>query len=600
MLSAHHRHQLSLVAALVRTLDASGLAAPKEHRSWASLSDQLEKETEPAIVYRVLMKAFVPLNEELLVARGEHRASILRIYEPMEELRNQLEAFQARGAAAAIDVNRDVQVVGEPPMQTISLSRGTWTIDLSTQLGPEGGFGAVFAGRSAGGDPIAIKRLKVSGDEAEHRELRIAEVLAGRSLPHVMPVLDSGLDKKTGRYFIVMPRAEKSLQDYINANRRIPEADAIAILRGIAAGLASLGDLVHRDLKPGNVLLHEGLWKIADFGIARFVADSTSARTLKDCMTAPYAAPEQWLMDHASKATDVYALGCIAYALLVGGPPFDGPARPDYHRQHTQEDPPPLRASAMLSQIVANCLRKRPEARPQLDKLKSQLERAAAKLTVQESDPLAQAAAHIAAAEAAREAAENKNAAAHRRRVQLARDGKAALREILDGLYEEICESSTVAQRTADGVRMGYGGLTDEIVYDMIPASAFDGSRWKDVVVGAALSVTQQSERCPGRSANLWYADLDGTGSYGWWEVSYWSWGGRVIPNAPSALLGNDGLELAVLVVSGVTCGVQFAYRPRRIDGEDIDDFMARWKRWLAQASLGKLERPSRLPEEDC
>jgi serine/threonine-protein kinase len=75
-------------------------------------------------------------------------------------------------------------------------------------------------------------------------------------------------------------------------------------------------------LKPANVLWHENRWKIADFGIARFVEESTSLRTLNQCLTPEYAAPEQWRFETATHATDVYALGCIAFCLLTGHPPF--------------------------------------------------------------------------------------------------------------------------------------------------------------------------------------------------------------------------------------------------------------------------------------
>lgn len=482
-------------------------------------------------------------------------------------------------------------------METITLSRGTWTFDSGKQLGVEGGFGAVFEGHSPSGEPVAIKRLKISSDEAEHRELRMAEALMDRSLPHVMPVLDSGLDKNSGRYFVVMPRAERSLHDHIVSYGPLQEADAIGVLHAIASGLTSLGDLVHRDMKPHNILLHDGNWKIADFGIARFVEDATSARTLKDCMSRPYAAPEQWRMERATKATDVYAVGCIAYALLTGRPPFPGPASHDYQRQHTQEDPPSLTASAMVRQIVASCLRKSPDARPRLDSLEIQLARAKAKLNDQQPDPLAHAAAHIAAEEAAKEIARGRATEALQRRSVLARDGMAAVQEILNDLYQEVCHSSTVAQRTRNGVQMGHGGLEHRVEYNLVPPTAFEKSQWKDVVVGVVLRVTQNNPRFPGRSANLWYANIDG--SYQWWEASYWSWG-RLNLDGPSALFGEDGLRLAALVVSGVTSGVQFVHRPRRIDAEHRDDFVTRWKGWLAQASLGRLERPSRLPEENC
>ncbi|MDM3788590.1 protein kinase, partial [Proteus mirabilis] len=77
-----------------------------------------------------------------------------------------------------------------------------------------------------------------------------------------------------------------------------------------------VGDIVHRDLKPGNILRHEERWKIADFGIAKFVEDSTSLETLREALTPSYAAPEQWLGQRPTSATDIYALGCIIHALV--------------------------------------------------------------------------------------------------------------------------------------------------------------------------------------------------------------------------------------------------------------------------------------------
>src|SRR5512145_1867623 len=90
----------------------------------------------------------------------------------------------------------------------------------------------------------------------------------------------------------------------------------------IIRGLQEVQDLVHRDLKPDNILFHQGKWKIADFGIAKFVADATSDKTLKGWMSVHYAAPEQWRSERATNATDIYALGCIGYCLICGTPPF--------------------------------------------------------------------------------------------------------------------------------------------------------------------------------------------------------------------------------------------------------------------------------------
>ncbi len=97
-------------------------------------------------------------------------------------------------------------------MEMIRLKRAVWEYDNIKPLGPEGGFGAVYAGLNDNGEQVAVKRLKMSAKEAAHRELRIADELAGKAYTHIMPILDAGQDADSDRYFIVMPCAEKSLQ----------------------------------------------------------------------------------------------------------------------------------------------------------------------------------------------------------------------------------------------------------------------------------------------------------------------------------------------------------------------------------------------------
>ena len=216
-----------------------------------------------------------------------------------------------------------------------------------------------------------MKKLQIEAARAAHRELRIAEDLAARKLEHVVPVFDAGRDAESDSYFVVMPRAEKSLKDAIQQDGVFTDAEASQVLLEIAEGLSEVSDMVHRDLKPGNVLRHEGRWKTADFGIARFVEESTSEHTLKDFLTAAYAAPEQWRGERATNATDVYALGCIGYTLLTGSPPFAGPIQEDFMDQHLHQSPPPLVGhSARLRSLLLMMLRKPPEARPSVERVR--------------------------------------------------------------------------------------------------------------------------------------------------------------------------------------------------------------------------------------
>ena len=258
---------------------------------------------------------------------------------------------------------------------TIKLAKQQWAYDPERPLGPEGGFGEVFLGQGLEGETVAVKRLKLTAIEAAHRELRIADLLLHKEFKHVMPVYDSGQDAESDYYFVVMPQADQSLQQKLDSNGIFNSVQAAAILQETALGLIEIRSLVHRDLKPGNILHYKSFWRVADFGIARFVEESTSSRTLKDCLSPPYAAPEQWRLERATSATDVYALGCVGYALLTGQPPFPGPSAEDYQNQHLHTSPPPIsdcenRLRAMLTMM----LRKVPDARPSLQRVVDLLE----------------------------------------------------------------------------------------------------------------------------------------------------------------------------------------------------------------------------------
>jgi eukaryotic-like serine/threonine-protein kinase len=106
-------------------------------------------------------------------------------------------------------------------VRTIKLARGVWTFEDANRIGQPGGFGSVYLGASESGEEVAIKLLNLQAPDLAHRELDIAEDLVSRDLQHVMPVLDAGQDADSDDYFVVMPVADGSLQDRLDAGVRL-------------------------------------------------------------------------------------------------------------------------------------------------------------------------------------------------------------------------------------------------------------------------------------------------------------------------------------------------------------------------------------------
>ena len=183
------------------------------------------------------------------------------------------------------------------------------------------------------GRPVAVKVMRSElaaalGPERFLREIRIAARLRH---PHIVPLYDSG--EADGLLYYVMPYVEgESLRDRLRRERQLPVDEALGIAREVADALAHAHEheLIHRDIKPENILLEGGHALVADFGIARAVgsAATTQVTTATGLAigTPAYMSPEQALGDAAVDArSDVYALGCVLYEMLVGEPPYTGP-----------------------------------------------------------------------------------------------------------------------------------------------------------------------------------------------------------------------------------------------------------------------------------
>ncbi|MGH7585881.1 MAG: protein kinase domain-containing protein [Gemmatimonadales bacterium] len=183
------------------------------------------------------------------------------------------------------------------------------------------------------------------GTERFLKEIAIAAQLAH---PHILPVHDSG--EADGLLYYVMPYVEgESLRDRLTRERQLPMDDTVRILREVASALhyAHARGIVHRDIKPENILLLDGQAVVADFGIARALdAAGTEplTRTGLALGTPSYMSPEQAAGDRGLDGrSDVYSLGCMAYEMLCGAPPFTGPNPQALIARHTLDPVPPLK-----------------------------------------------------------------------------------------------------------------------------------------------------------------------------------------------------------------------------------------------------------------
>jgi eukaryotic-like serine/threonine-protein kinase len=493
-------------------------------------------------------------------------------------------------------------------LHTIRLTSKVWEYDDSKPLGQAGGFGEVFVGSGECGD-VAIKRLKISADQAAHRELKIGQQLMQSSFAHVVPVLDVGQDSESDRYFIVMPVCEFSLQDKINEAKDAVKVEiAKSAIIDIILGLSEVTNITHRDLKPANVLYHEGSWKIADFGIAKFVEDSTSMDTLRNSLTPTYAAPEQWKGERPTTATDIYALGCIIHALFTGSPPFNGTID-DIRESHLHAAPESLAVLApRFSAFVSCMLRKHPDARPTLDrcaKVLSDLD-----VVIANSDSchslIEEAAKQVAEKEAEEEAINHAASTLRRERNELFSDAIDNFLAIKDNLFSRIKESSESVKIDNRG-RLIFGDASlditrqPDILQDHVMALHTRGRKpysytgW-DVIGWTIISLTCRKTSYSW-SSSLLFADLRDGNGYRWYEVAFWSWEQDASRSEP---FGLEGYKADIDFACGrITHNVNVAYGPLPIDSEDEMSFISRWMVLVAKAATGNLIRPSNMPITD-
>jgi serine/threonine protein kinase len=247
---------------------------------------------------------------------------------------------------------------------------------LDSRIGG-GGMGEVWRAydhRLAREVAVKVIHSHLAGNDTVRARLTTEARLAG-SLHHpgIVDVFDFGEHEEDGRTipFIVMPLVEgPSLSDLLAARGALSAGQTMAIVADLADALqaAHSAGIVHRDLKPGNVLMtHGGRVMLVDFGIARAVDAEPLTDTGTVLGTADYISPEQAEGRSATAASDVYALGVVAYACLVGTPPYHRESNIATALAHIQHPLPPLPDDVPreVRALVGSLLAKDPAERPQ-------------------------------------------------------------------------------------------------------------------------------------------------------------------------------------------------------------------------------------------
>lgn len=249
---------------------------------------------------------------------------------------------------------------------------------VERELG-QGGMATVYGARDRKhGRLVAIKVLRpeISVTVGLGRFRQEIEIVARLQHPHILPLLDSG--EADGFLYYVMPYVDgESLRERLQREGEFPISSAVRILAEIADALAYAHrrNVVHRDMKPENVMLSGRHPLVMDFGIAKAVSPAfESPRITTEGValgTPAYMAPEQASADpHLDHRVDIYALGVIGYELLTGSTPFAGASAQQVLAAHVTQPPEPIRnrrptIPVALATIIMRCLEKRPADRPQ-------------------------------------------------------------------------------------------------------------------------------------------------------------------------------------------------------------------------------------------
>ena len=327
-----------------------------------------------------------PLLDLLLDAGPDERAALLAQRCPGDPVR------RAELERLVVECERDMPLLDRPAVERFDQVAGDEpTVELPGLLGGRyqitrelgrGGMARVYLAedlKHARAVAVKVIRPELAASLGRDRFLREIGIAARLRHPNIMPLFDSG--DADGVLYFVMPYEEgPSLRTRLDDGHTFSATEAVSALRDVAMALAYAHErgVVHRDVKPDNVMLSGGAAVVTDFGIAKAVSaarsDSGATNITQSGVgigTPAYMAPEQAVGDISTDhRADIYSFGCLAYELLVGVPPFVEDSSYKVIAAHLRATPKPISESRgdvpeAVTHLVQRCLEKDPAARPQ-------------------------------------------------------------------------------------------------------------------------------------------------------------------------------------------------------------------------------------------
>ncbi len=276
-------------------------------------------------------------------------------------------------AIATLELESDAPMnLENPPLETPRAARGNARFAYATGARPldgftikrgigSGGFGEVYFATSDGGKEVALKLIRRNLDV----ELRGVGHCLNLKHPHLVALYDVRQGDQEENWVVMEYVSGECLERVIGRHPDgMPQAEVLAWLHGIAAGVAYLHDkgVVHRDLKPGNIFSDEGLVKIGDYGLSKFISASRRSGQTESVGTVHYMAPEI-SNGRYGKEIDIYALGIMLFEMLTGQVPFEGESVGEVLMKHLTATPDLSQLSEPYRTVVGRALAKDPALR---------------------------------------------------------------------------------------------------------------------------------------------------------------------------------------------------------------------------------------------